>query len=246
MNTTPRNTIYDLIKRLIDTGGILLFALILILFYYYDLFNIKEYLGFEIFSIIIAALIGYFLWQWQHKKELADKWFSEYLRCVVKFFGMKQEVIDLRKEENRLYYILSKGKLEKLAKEPLFKVMEAEDKDKIAEEEQTWQDKGWYRHRLIKIMDRLENLNIEEMRNHGQLRAKLFLLNTNWGYQSISDHKEIEEKRVQFERELKRFSKINVEDIKENPPNEYEHEVKHVSKSLKEKRSEIFKIANIL
>jgi len=112
--------------------------------------NIKTYLNNQTVSVFIGFLglfIGYRVWLQQHKKELADQYYAEYLKSVYKYFSIKKEEIDLRKEKNKRYHALK-------------------DKNK------DWQSDSV----MIEIDRRLSDLNRDEIQNTGLIKSYIFLL----------------------------------------------------------------------
>jgi len=206
-----RKNFWQKIRRNYDIAILLLILVFMIIGFYFLPGSFKEYLNNQIIAILIGfvgIIIGYFFWRRRHKEELIDKWFSEYVDCVFKYFDIKQSEIELRKEKNKLH-----------------------QKNKKEINEDT-------KNRLLKVIDYLDGLDKERIRNNGILMARLFLLKDALD----GRYKEIEEKRKQFEKHFKEFSGIDVEDT---DTRQYEREINCINKYLDEKRGEISKIIKI-
>ena len=155
---------------------------LVLLFFGYYFFNenkkFYKYIDNSTVAIISSIVIGLLIWYWQHKSELRDKYFAEYINSVYEFFAIKKEEISLRKGKNRRYWDFVNG--------------DKFDKSKMLDDAE-----------YNRIETRFLSLDNEQVRNQGRIESNIFLLKELGDYR----YKKIEDIRKKFADKFKKFSK---------------------------------------
>lgn len=100
-------------QKILTIAFVVILFIILFLGYFYacpnksDEFNkIYTYIDNQTISILVGFIglfISYKIWEKQHKKELKDKYFTEYIDAIYHFVAIKKEEADSRKGANRRF-----------------------------------------------------------------------------------------------------------------------------------------------